>query len=105
MDIEFPRCPIKFNCSFHYSIQIDSFEATTKPFYVGQQIRINYIVKDVTNNSNGSAFLKVTCYDSDGYSVDNSMIRLGSSTADEPFKIKDSIVVDASTARIEFVTP
>lgn len=49
--------------------------------------------------------MKVTCYDSDGYSVDNSMIRLDSATANEPFKIKDSIVVDASTTRIEFVAP
>lgn len=107
LDIEFPQCPINFtDCGFtHYSIRIDSFKATTESVYGGQEIRINYEIKGTTSNASGSAYLKVMCYDSDGYAVDTSMIKLNSATASEPFKIKDDIVVDASTARIEFAAP
>lgn len=103
MDIEFPRCPIKFDCGLHYSIQIDSFEATTEPWrYGNDEIEINYILKGITSNSRQGDLLFVICYDGDGNYVDDSIINLGSATGNEPFEIKDSIIVDASTARIEF---
>ena len=105
--IDYPNCPLYFSdCGFtHYNITIDSFEAAVEQVFGGQQIRIKYTISGVTDNSQGSAFLKVFCYDADGYSVDTGMIRFNSVTAGEQFKLKDEIVVDASTSKIVFEKP
>lgn len=105
VEVAFPKCPISFDdCGFtHYSIQIDSFDAKAENSY--GNVKISYTISGVTDNTNGNAFLKVYCYDADAYSVDTSQIRLSNAQAGEPFKIKDEMLVDASTARIEFGKP
>lgn len=105
--IDYPTCPLYFaDCGFtHYNITIDSFDAAVEHVFGGQQIRIKYTISGVTDNSQGSAFLKVFCYDADGYSVDTGMIRFSSVTGGEQFRLKDEMVVDASTSKIVFEKP
>lgn len=105
--IELPQCPIySEDCSFtHYNITIDSFDADVVPVYGGLQVKIVYTVSGVTDDTAGAAYLKVFCYDKDGYSIDTSMVRLSNAVANEPFKIKGEMVVDAATAKIVFDKP
>lgn len=103
--IEFPSVPIYLDdCGFsHYSIRIDSFEATVKEESIYK--RVDYTITGVTSNVNDSAYIKVNCYDKDGYTVDQSGIRLTGALPGEPFRVKDHILVKSATVRVDFVAP
>ena len=103
--IQFPACPLYFeDCGFtHYSIILNSFDATVESSTV--ELAINYIVTGITDNKNGSAFLKVACYDSQGFSIGTNYIHFSNALPGQSFSIRDTIYVDPATVRIEFLKP
>ena len=105
VNLEYPKCPLSFkDCGFtHYMMRIESFKATAERTYAG--ISVEYTISGTTDNSNGSAYLKVYCYDADGYSVDTGQIRLSDAKSGEDFKIKGKMFVNAQTKKIEFDKP